>query len=361
MPLHKEYRRLWETEGYDPRMGSAGVVHPPGLQKLRVYYFTSAEYAISNIALGRVKVSRFSELNDPFELLALKSSRSSVRNISKLLRDEYDKTSGLISFSKDWISPPMWSHYGSTHRGICLGFNLQRKSVLDVIYENERVSDRLPHLAGEEVILDTLRKKLSRIKSGHWEYESEARLVFPLESAIKEGSLYFKPLGPDLELAEVILGAFCELPLSGIRRLVSSLHPGVATYRARLAWKSFSVVPIESTIDAELDAEVARKPPKSKPRSLAAIKIRARNQGKGNLWIEIDGERFLFVDCLNLGHERVSDDNHLYLLKYQGRCLRLEDGRGAWLTDEEAIALANELGCDPMDTIDDPFEPAPMQ
>ncbi|MFD1982598.1 hypothetical protein ACFSOZ_07885 [Mesorhizobium newzealandense] len=111
-------------------------------------------------------------------------------------------------------------------------------------------------------ISDTLRKKLSRTKSDHWKYESEARIVFSLDSAIKEGGLYFKPFGPDLELAEVILGPFCELPLSGIRHLVSSLHPGVATFRARLAWKSFSVVPVEGTIDEELDKEVSRAAPK---------------------------------------------------------------------------------------------------
>ncbi|UCI17868.1 DUF2971 domain-containing protein [Mesorhizobium sp. B2-1-8] len=276
MPLHKEYRRHWETEGYDKHMGSAGVIRPPGLEKLRAYYFTSAEYGISNIALGRVKVSRFSQLNGPFELLALKSNRSSIRDISKKLRDEYDETYGLICFSKDWISPPMWSHYASIHRGICLGFNLKRNAVLDVSYENERVSDRIVHLGGRDTVSDNLQRKLSRTKSDHWKYESEARLVFPLNSSTKEGGLYFKLFGPDLELAEVILGPLCELPLSGIRRLVSSLHPGVATFRARLAWKSFSIVPVESTIDEELDEEVARKAPQNANRKLAATRIRAR-------------------------------------------------------------------------------------
>ena len=37
---------------------------------MRVYYLTSAEYAISNLALKRIKVSRYQDLNDPFELLA---------------------------------------------------------------------------------------------------------------------------------------------------------------------------------------------------------------------------------------------------------------------------------------------------
>lgn len=44
------------------------------------------------ISLGRLKVARFSDLNDPFELLAL----------------------------------ALKGHYANKHRGICLGFNLRR-------------------------------------------------------------------------------------------------------------------------------------------------------------------------------------------------------------------------------------------
>ncbi|WP_292396001.1 DUF2971 domain-containing protein [Mesorhizobium sp.] len=253
MPEHKEFRAQWVAAGYDSHMGSAVVVQPPGPDSLRAYYFTSAEYAISNIALGRIKVSRFSNLNDPFELLALKSSKFHVRNIGRLLREEYDKSTGLICFSKNWISPPMWSHYAATHRGICLGFDLKRAAALDVIYEDNRVLQSLPESSGLEGVSDELRKKLSRTKSHHWSYEGETRMIFPLKSAVKEGGLYFKPFGPGLELAEVILGHFCELPLNGIRRLVSSLHPGVIAFRSRLAWKSFSMVPMESTIDGELE------------------------------------------------------------------------------------------------------------
>ncbi|ESY92311.1 hypothetical protein X741_21645 [Mesorhizobium sp. LNHC229A00] len=147
----------------------------------------------------------------------------------------------------------MWSHYGSTHRGICLGFNLNRSAVLEVIYADDRVLESLPKSSRLEGVSEKLRKNLSRTKSRHWEYEGEVRTVFPLDSVVKEGTLYFKPFGPDLELAEVILGAFCELPLAGIRRLVSSLHPGVVAFSSRLAWNSFSVVPLKESIDDELE------------------------------------------------------------------------------------------------------------
>lgn len=282
MPLHKEYRQLWKRAGYTDGAGSAAVVKPPPAGKFRAYYFTSAEYAISNIALGRLKVSRFSDLNDPFELLALKSNRSKARDLSQVLREKYDKESGLICFCKDWMSPPMWSHYAATHRGICLGFDLSRSAVLNVVYEDDRVPDSLPDLPEIDDVSTALRKKLSRTKSTHWEYESEVRIIFPLAKSQKEGNLYFKPFGDDMTLKEVILGPICQLPLAGIRNLVSSLRPGVAVFRSRLAWKTFSVVPMESTIDGELDKEVAKAVVKRKRLSKHARLIKTPLQ-RGNL------------------------------------------------------------------------------
>jgi hypothetical protein len=53
-----------------------GNSSPDGFK--RVYYLTPAQFAISNVALQRIKVARFSDLNDPFELLGV--DRSKVKN-----------------------------------------------------------------------------------------------------------------------------------------------------------------------------------------------------------------------------------------------------------------------------------------
>ncbi|PBB83563.1 hypothetical protein CK216_27790 [Mesorhizobium sp. WSM3876] len=248
--MRPEYRAEWAALGYDRHMGSAEVVRPPESNLLRAYYLTSAEYAISNIALGRIKVSRFSDLNDPFELLALKGNQAHVRNFGRLLRDEYDRTTGLICFSTNWISPPLWSHYAAKHHGICLGFDIPRRSLSEVVYEEDRVRDHLPEKAWPPSDLSVdLRTKLATTKFREWAYESETRMIFPLETATKAGGLYFKEFGDDLRLAEVILGPLCDIPPAGIRSLVSAIQPGAVTFRSRLAWKSFSVVPMESTVD----------------------------------------------------------------------------------------------------------------
>ena len=52
-------------------MGSAIACLPPeDSSLLRLYHLTIAEHAVSDIALGRLKVARFSDLNDPFEVIA---------------------------------------------------------------------------------------------------------------------------------------------------------------------------------------------------------------------------------------------------------------------------------------------------
>ena len=61
--LSKALQATAETE---PRL-SARFVSP----LMRVYYLTGAPFALSNLALRRIKIARFEDLNDPFELLGV--------------------------------------------------------------------------------------------------------------------------------------------------------------------------------------------------------------------------------------------------------------------------------------------------
>lgn len=71
MPYDEKLREQWVRANYPSNMGSACVVPPPPPNPRRVYHLTAAEFAISDIVYGRLKISRFSDLNDPFELMAL--------------------------------------------------------------------------------------------------------------------------------------------------------------------------------------------------------------------------------------------------------------------------------------------------
>src|SRR5262249_37228952 len=140
-------RAAWVAAGYRRDMGSAIACRPPSSPNLqRVYHLTTAEHAISNIALGRLKLARFSDLNDPFELIAANFREREVRKIVRSFKSAFDAQTGLLSFSEDWVEPLLWSHYAARHRGICLGFNIPRNLLEAVQYQDERLRAELDNL-----------------------------------------------------------------------------------------------------------------------------------------------------------------------------------------------------------------------
>lgn len=142
----------------------------------------------------------------------------------------------------------LWSHYAARHRGICLGFNVPKTELLEVKYANNRLLAQVEKVGEREDIDDPLRELLITTKFRDWEYEQEFRMRVPLSASLKEGHNYFFPFDENLQLVEVILGPLCELSLAGTRKIVSQNFPSSVTFQARLAIKSFAIVPKESTL-----------------------------------------------------------------------------------------------------------------
>lgn len=248
MPANPLFALEWRQAGYETRMGSAIAAPPPPPGFTRGYYLTSADHAINNIGLGRLKISRFVDLNDPFELLALNFRERETRKIVRDFKSTYGAHTGLLCFSSDWINPVLWSHYGAKHKGICLGFDLKEDLIQQVRYADERILAEIGE-DGSPVQLDqALQELLLCTKFRHWEYEREIRRFIALDGATKEGSLHFYLFDQSLQLREVILGPQCTLSLDNVRQLVSARYPQAVTFSARLAFKFFSVVPDERTI-----------------------------------------------------------------------------------------------------------------
>lgn len=134
------------------------------------------------------------------------------------------------------------------HRGICLGFNIPRAELQKVKYEADRLLAELDHEPDPAKISQDLQPQLLCTKSSGWIYEDEYRRFVPLADAMPEGQLYFVPFGPSMNLAEVVLGPLCDMDVTSVRQLVSSRYPAALTYKSRLAFKSFKVVPEEGTV-----------------------------------------------------------------------------------------------------------------
>jgi len=234
--LKEEWKRL----GYAADMASATVVRPPDPDFVRAYYLTSADYGISAIGLRRLKVARFSEVNDPFEAFGVNLHNAETRKLVRKFKDEYDSSTGLLCFTSNWSNSMIWSHYANKHKGLCLGFDVRRSKVLQVEYVEERIRRNLNHTAS---ISKALQVQLLRTKASYWQYEQELRRLIELSGVHREQGLYFCLFDADMELVEVILGPLSELPLWSVAELVGFTNPQAVVFKSRLAFRSFRVVP----------------------------------------------------------------------------------------------------------------------
>jgi hypothetical protein len=216
---------------------------------MRVFHLMHAEYALSNIALGRLKIARIADLNDPFELLAANlGGNKPLRKAMREWRTELHKSRGLLCFSRDWYSPVLWSHYADKHRGICLGFDLRDDLAEPVKYVDQRLPTPTLVELTKAGVHESFIRELLRTKYIHWAYEREVRVFLRLDPSTLERGLFFYPFSNDLRLSEVILGPLCELPIDRVRHFVTRAHPDVHVLQSRLAFKWFNVVPRESTL-----------------------------------------------------------------------------------------------------------------
>lgn len=213
---------------------------------MRVYYFTSATYAIQSIERTRLKLARLADMNDPFELMALEGRTKEERVQLNDLKSDLNAQMGVLCFTKGWHNPVHWSHYGDSHKGICLGFDVPDERLNHVRYRPTRLK------LGPEDNDKDFAMELITTKFSHWRYEQEARSLYMLDAVQQEAHpktgapLYFagyeNPGYPALELREVILGLRAVEPIERIRSLVAHFVPVVSVIQARAAFRTFRVV-----------------------------------------------------------------------------------------------------------------------
>ena len=128
---------------------------------------------------------------------------------------------GVICFSESWDDLLMWAHYTQSHAGFVVGFDTRHpyfKKLLKIDYLNQRA--KLGDLAqsGDEETAKRRIKALFSIKSDHWGYEREWRLVNELSKCVrsldpnKKKFIYHTALPPET-ITEVHFGCRCETDL----------------------------------------------------------------------------------------------------------------------------------------------------
>ena len=100
----------------------------------------------------------------------------------------------------------MWSHYAAEHRGLCIGYEIdyEKLTFADVFEVKYLESDDRDVLEPDDLVdAGTAIRKLLTIKSHHWGYEKEWRLV--LKSQLADGSTGEEQPVPGV-IKEIIFG-----------------------------------------------------------------------------------------------------------------------------------------------------------
>jgi hypothetical protein len=181
----------------------------------RVYKFIRSQYGISSLEKKRLKVSTIEDLNDPFDFLAaIETTDPRVAHAVSMLGDQFKGKIGLLCFSRNWDNLLLWSHYGASHTGICLGFDISEGDPganfdIDVLYQPNLLQIHSP----KDVNFD-LANRLLRTKHESWSYEQEVRMFVNLSDPPDAEGLNWIEFGPLLVLREIIIGAQCHPAVS---------------------------------------------------------------------------------------------------------------------------------------------------
>ena len=223
---------------------------------MRLYYMTTAKWAEVILKERRLKLSRFYETNDPFELNLIDSRDQMRREIVKMIEKYHNDQTGMICFGAGWDNPMMWAHYADKHCGACLGFEVEDKLVSTVEYTDKKINVEFGTHLPNHVLSAELLEKVLTTKSTSWASEQERRVLAKLKVSDPKNGLYYTDFGSQVELREVIIGHRCTWTSVKVVGLLGQVVAPVRIWKARPAFGRFAMV------EQHLVKPVTVRPPK---------------------------------------------------------------------------------------------------
>lgn len=208
---------------------------------MRVYHYLPAEWAIDDIKKRRLKISKFNDLNDPFEFLNGEMSNRDYQQALDETMKEMCQDTGVVCFSKNNTDPLLWGHYADKHKGICLGFDISDADEVDYISNKKSLcaefEKELNSIIWNSKEQQRILRKFFLSKYKGWQYEDEVRVIAQLEEKDKDGN-FFINFSRDLVLKQVLIGVRCNQ--AGV--VLKHVDEHVEVIQTRLDFETFKVV-----------------------------------------------------------------------------------------------------------------------
>ena len=205
--------------------------------RITVYKFLPANYAIQAIEKRRFKVSTLESLNDPYDTNPYYNTQGREQAFVDDFKDKYMRNYGFISYSQSLKDPVVWAHYADSHKGIAIGVTYHNAELLKIDYQPDKSDAELR----PEIIVaswtpknheEEMKKILTR-KYKSWEYEKEYRSWELLEKCKTEGGLYFKQFNIQNFVSEIVIGLRCNVSCDYLQHALGDDKYGVKFFEAK--------------------------------------------------------------------------------------------------------------------------------
>ncbi|MDC7714749.1 DUF2971 domain-containing protein [Vogesella sp. LYT5W] len=85
-----------------------------------LYKYYNRKIGVAALSKKTVRFSRASTFNDPFELVT-----ANIYGRAPLYQGAVDEVSRIFCLARNPLNSLMWSHYGDSHRGIVIGYDVK--------------------------------------------------------------------------------------------------------------------------------------------------------------------------------------------------------------------------------------------
>ena len=181
---------------------------------MKLYKYFSVDAGIAFLKEPAMRLSQNNSLNDPFEVLLTDADLEKIKEATKREISSEGKTytvhreitsfinmSGILSFSLNKESMPMWGNYASDNKGIMVEFETDEDNPfslfdIDMFNDDEAYKSKNVNYAYERFLenkINSLREdELNSLcdhyfftKHSSWKYEKEYRFIMPYTNCNK--------------------------------------------------------------------------------------------------------------------------------------------------------------------------------
>ncbi|ATG43927.1 DUF2971 domain-containing protein [Phaeobacter piscinae] len=212
---------------------------------MRLYQYTGPEHVVESIKKQHLKISFSDQVNDIFEMMPYDfGDNSELRRRWRKSIQDHAKSTGFLCFSSSWQSPSMWGLYASSHKGVCLGFDVP-SNLTKILYVKSYKKFDETTLSNNHR-LDNAFKYAQKTKSRHWMNEKEWRMFIQLDCdeirrKSNEELVFIRFSDARLKLREIIIGEKSERRSSEFRQVLKDTDE-VTIKTARASFRDFKIV-----------------------------------------------------------------------------------------------------------------------